>query len=148
MTNDRTAESKRRNVVVSNVNCNITAEYLANYLTRELNIDKENIRVTPLRSSGKGFTSAQFRISAPANNYNSLMTPDTWPKNVIVRDYVFKPRNNEASMDNFLEKERSTRTTDAPPQLQQSNNQDVVNTLPVNPDTDVSIADSEMEQTV
>lgn len=112
----RPTSGKRKSIVVSNIGNSITPEYLMNYLSNELNTAKENILVTSLQSKGKSFNSLQYRISAPEINYAALMTPSTWPRNVRVRDYIFKRQNNtEASMDNFLEKETATRLTDLTP---------------------------------
>lgn len=100
-----TAE-RRRSVVVSNIGSSITADYLTNYLATELNINKERIRVTPLANNRREFNSLQYRISTPECNYDAVMTPNTWPKNVRIRDYIFKPRCNGVSIDNFFKEGR------------------------------------------
>lgn len=110
------AIEKRKSVVVSNISVNITADYLANYVATELNAEKAIIRATPLNSKGRNFNSLQNRILMPEKYYDALMTPNTWPKNVKVREYVYKRRTEGASIENFLEK--TTRTNVIPPPLQ------------------------------
>lgn len=108
----RPATTRRKSIVVSNINCDISAEYLAKFLASELRIESESIRVTPLQSNGRSFSSLQYRISAPEASYDRLMTPSTWPKNVRVCDYIFKRRSNnvnQASMESFLERESTAR---------------------------------------
>jgi len=81
-------------------------------LARELSIDEVKIRVTSLNKNQQTSTSLQYRISVPECNYRALMTPSTWPKNVRVRDYFFKPRNNGVSKNDFLERETVNHTQD------------------------------------
>lgn len=104
---------RRKSVVVSNIACGISAEYLTNYLSSELAIDNELIRVTSLNSNSNKVNAIQYRVSVPELHYNKLMSSNTWPQNVRVRDYVFKRRNNTnngVSMNNFLERQTANRT--------------------------------------
>lgn len=153
ITNDmKVVHERRKSVVVTNINSSITPEYLINYLTKILKIDKEKIKVTLLTTNNKKpnqrtFNSLQYRISTPESKYEDLMTPSTWPVNVRVRDYFFKQRNNEASMENFLEKDTTTRARDW--KSQSSENPVLLNTQP-NDITNTTTVDqtetSEMEQ--
>lgn len=90
-----TASVRRKSVVVSNINNAITAEYLEKYVSEQLKIEREFIRVTSLFSNRATYTSLQYRISTPESHYESLMKPESWSKNVKIRDYVYKGRENE-----------------------------------------------------
>lgn len=144
--NDSKAPSERRkSVVVSNIGSSITPEYLTNYLMNELNIEKEKIRVTPL-GNNRNFNSVQYRVSAPECNYNALTTPNTWPKNVRVRDYVFKPRSAVVPMENFLERESISRAKDTISERPAT----IPAVIDVTPNASAAtdtMANSEMEQT-
>lgn len=95
--------------MVSNIGNNITADYLIHYLSTELNIKKEEIRITSLANNRHEFSSSQYRVSTPERHYDTLMTSSTWPRNVKIRDYVFKSRNPGVKIENFREKEDLTR---------------------------------------
>lgn len=140
--------SRRKSIVVSNIGNSITPEYLTNYLANELNIEKENILVTPLQSQNKNFNSLQYRVSTPEANYGTLMTPSTWPKNGRVRDYIFKRRNNTeaASMENFLEKETASRSKDLETTKQSQVIPPTVEEIIMNSTLNDSTMNTEMEQ--
>ncbi|XP_037037933.1 uncharacterized protein LOC119075570 [Bradysia coprophila] len=96
---------RRKSVVVSNIAHNITAEYLTSYIAAELNVAMESIRVTPVNSKSTRINALQYRVSAPERNFNALMSPETWPNSVRIREYMFKYQNkNATSMNHFLEK--------------------------------------------
>lgn len=118
--NPKTSTERRKSVVVSNVASNISAEYLQNYLSVENSVDKQAIRVTPLGNNNPKISSLQYRISAPECHYTAVKTSSTWPKDVRVRDFVYKSRRDGVSMNNFLVKEKASRqrnqiASDQPP---------------------------------
>lgn len=78
-----TAE-RRISVVVSNIEGSITADYLTNYLSTELNVNKEKIRVTPLANNRRGFNSLQYRISTPECNYDALIPGQKMSESVTI----------------------------------------------------------------
>lgn len=100
-----------RSVVVSNVGKDITTEFLADYFDKELQIDKKFIKVALLLPSGisaENLTYYQYKVSVPVSHYNSVMCPDSWPKGVIVRDFVHKRKTNcGVQMNHFLPKKIS-----------------------------------------
>lgn len=96
--NSEIASERRKSAVVSNIGANITAEYLTEYIANELKLDKSNVRVTPLRSTKRNTSSVQFRISTPESYFRALMSPDSWPGNVRIREYFFKPRSNDRQL--------------------------------------------------
>lgn len=74
-------------------------------------IDKESVRVTLITKNAQRFNSLQYRISAPESKFGALMTSSTWPKDVRIREFFFKQRNNNAvNMDNFLVIQTVTQT--------------------------------------
>lgn len=103
----------RRSVVITNIAKDITPNQIVNYLSDELHLDKESIRVTPLVPAGKNlsdFSYMQYRVSVPAVMHSSVLTPSTWPIGVKVRDYIYNKKKDVASLANFLSK----RPTGAP----------------------------------
>lgn len=116
------SDEHRRSIVVSNIAKGISADYLTNYLSNELQIDGSNIRTTslkPARIADDQLRFLQFRVSVPENVYNKVMAPETWPTGVRVRDYVFNSRGVSASVskDNFLSK-RTFHTSKEHPTVQ------------------------------
>lgn len=53
----------------------------------------------------------QYRVSFPEVAYSKVMSPDTWPKGVKIRDFIFNRRNVAVSMDNFLVRNAAHNTT-------------------------------------
>lgn len=104
----------RKSIVVSNISKSILAEHIVDYLADELKITKDSIRVTPLAPAGKNLndlTYMQYRVSTPASIYSRLISANTWPKGVRVRDFLHTKRNDMVTLDNFLVKNAS----DSPP---------------------------------
>lgn len=91
--NNTAARGHMKSVVVSNIGKSISAEYLTNYLVDEIKIDRTDVRMSLLFPAGRSMqdvTSLQYKITIPAANYAVIMKPETWPKNVRVRDYLPK----------------------------------------------------------
>lgn len=107
--------NRRKSIVISNIDRNISPEYLDNYLSKELTIDKSTIRTTLLKPTGiadESLKFVQFRISVPESVYSRARAQDTWPNGVRVRDYVFNRRGRSnllpsVSEENFLSKNAS-----------------------------------------
>lgn len=82
---------RRKSIVFSNIETSMNTDYLTNYLANKLQIEGEKIRVTLLtnnRDNNRDYSSLQYRISTPEDNYEILMTPNTWPLIVRIRDYI------------------------------------------------------------
>lgn len=104
------AKENRKSVVVWNIDKSISADHIVDYLANEVKTDKCHIRVTPLAPSGKNLselTYMQYRVSVPATIYPNVMSGDTWPKGVRVRDFLYTKRKDIATLDNFLLKKAS-----------------------------------------
>lgn len=107
--------------MVSNISKNISADYLTNYVSNETKISAENIRITLMRPTGisdENMKFLQYRVSAPASSYNALLNPDIWPRNVKIREYVWRPKNNTVSLDDFLLRTTPPPATDQPESVQ------------------------------
>lgn len=95
-----------RSVVVSNIGKDISADYLTDYLVNEMNIGRESIKVSVLLPTGKSLRDVnflQYKVTIPATEYSCIICPDIWPRNVRVRDFVFKTNSNcGVIMQNFL----------------------------------------------
>lgn len=135
-------QNRRKSVVVSNISQTITAEYLTTYLATELNVAKESVRVTLISNCSSRFNALQYRVSAPECNFNALMSSETWPNSVRVREYIFKSRNNGGvPISNFLEKQSINQRHDPLISTATSN---IQSTLPTPPVTQV-VETQEME---
>lgn len=108
-TNGSTADDNPvKSVVISNIGKGISIDYLVNYLSGELKIDKRKIHVSLLLPRGKTVDDMfflQYKVTVPVIKYCSIMNPDTWPNDVRIRDFVNKPRLNfGVPLHHFMEK--------------------------------------------
>jgi len=99
-----------KSVVISNIGKGISMDYLSNYLSDELKIDKANIHLSLLLPNGKAVDDMrflQYKVTIPEIKYSCIMNPNTWPSNVRVRDFVNKPRVGVGvSLQSFMEKKQ------------------------------------------
>ena len=87
------ADESFRSVVVSNIGKDVSASCLTEYLVNKLNISKESVSSIVLLPKGKGVDDVnylQYKITFPSRKYNSVICSDSWPRNVVVRNFVHK----------------------------------------------------------
>lgn len=86
-----------KSVVVSNIGNDVTMDHLRNYLLDRLGIEKDEIQLELLLPTGRtvpDMNYLQYKITIPNSTYSSIMSSDTWPKFVRVRDFVYKRRSD------------------------------------------------------
>lgn len=105
---------QRKSVVVSNIGKDVSADHLCRYLVDKLKISKDFVSLSLLLPSGKTIddvTFLQYKLTVPASMYKSVMCSDSWPKNVRLRDFVYKPKNlNVVPRQHFLSKSELSAT--------------------------------------
>lgn len=87
-----------KSVVLSNIGKDVTADYLVDYLSDKLKIGRDKLRVSMLLPSSRSFeevTFLQFKVTMPQVYYSSIVCAKLWPRNVHIRDFIFKSRKIE-----------------------------------------------------
>lgn len=127
-------DDHRKSIVVSNISTTITPDYLTSYVSKETQISADNIRVSLLKPAGisrESMSFLQYRVSVPASSYSALQNPNIWPRNVKIREYVWRPKNNTASLGDFLEKTTAPPATDQPIITPSSNTSPISVVVPI-----------------
>lgn len=110
-----TASEPLKSVVVSNIGKGISEDYLRDYLVDELKIEKAKIHSSLLLPPGKTVDDMyflQYKVTIPEVKYKSIIAPNTWPRHVRVRDFVYKPKNGVAvSIKNVLAERTQVKCT-------------------------------------
>lgn len=91
--NNTAARGNMKSVVVSNIGKNISSEYLTNYLVDEIKVDRNDVWMSLLLPAGRSeqdVSSLQYKLTIPEAHYSVVMKPETWPKDVRVRDFCPK----------------------------------------------------------
>lgn len=88
---------QRKSVVASMIHPSTEPSHLQSFLLKQLNLpaDSTLIRCSLLLPKGKTaaeFNWVSFRVSAPESSFMSLQKAELWPKGVVVREFVQRPR--------------------------------------------------------
>lgn len=88
---------RTKSIVVSNIGKDVSLDHLKNYLHSKSGIKKEQINLVLLLPAGRNMNDVrflQYKVTIPDDNYESIMSSDFWPKNVHLRDFVYKHRKD------------------------------------------------------
>lgn len=86
---------RTKSIVVSNIGKDVSVYCLENYVHSKFVIERERISLKLLLPAGKTWDDMQFlqyKVTIPDDNYKSIMSPESWPKNVHLRDFIYKQR--------------------------------------------------------
>lgn len=100
-----TDRAPTKSIVVSNIGTDVTVDCLKNYICTKLEIGKTDVHLSLLLPVGRTPDDMQFlqyKVTIPESNYSSIMSPDLWPQDVRLRDFVYKKRKHAGvSKDSF-----------------------------------------------
>lgn len=77
--------------MVSNISKDVTEQYLKNYLSNELKIEKENLDISLLLPTGRTMDNTyllQYKVTVPEIKYSAIILSDTWPGDVRIHDFL------------------------------------------------------------
>lgn len=92
---------QRKSIVASQLSSATTTEQILKYIADKLNItdaaEKNTIRPTillPANKKAEELNFVSFRVSMPETLFETLFSEQFWPKGVIIREYIPKPKRN------------------------------------------------------
>lgn len=98
-------QEPNKSVVVSNIGTDVTMECLTDYVVDKLKVAKDSVKLALLLPAGKkkeDLNFLQYKITIPEVNHGSIMCPDLWPSNVLIRDFVWKRKSLGVTKQQFL----------------------------------------------
>lgn len=93
---DMTDKTSTKSIVVSNIASDVSVDCLTNYLCTKLGIKQTSVHLSLLLPAGRtpgDMRFLQYKVTVPSDNYGSIMSPELWPNDVRLRDFIFKGRN-------------------------------------------------------
>lgn len=100
-------EEPLERIVISNIGKDVSADHLKGYLSGKLKIGKDKLNVSlllPFYRSVNNLSFFQYKVVIPESTYRLVMSPKFWPKNISVRDFVFKRRQTQSvTKQHFLD---------------------------------------------